>query len=558
MGVGWSEDQAHAVGTLLPVTSPDCAFGVFTDHGPWVIDPDDLAWKAGLARIRADTIASVPELIRARKFPPGARVGTTVRHLGGALGLWFLRERRKPEPIRTAGISRRLRVAAENLGPTYIKLGQIVSSGEGIFPSELVAEFKRCRDQVRPEPWAVVHQVIEEELGRPPGSVFATIDREPLAAASIAQVHAATLVDGTEVVIKVQRPTVARLVRRDLAVMSWLAPHLVGRLPVAALANPPALVELFAETIVEELDFRLEAENMLDIAATFAKLGQRDYVIPRPHPTLVTRRMLVMERMNGFNFSDVRGMHKAGIDTEAVVRTGMIGFLEGCMMHGIFHGDLHGGNLLVMSSGQVALLDFGITARLTEPKRLALLSLIVGASNGHIPSQVAALRDLGALPENTDIDSVIEQLGLDRPPVDPTTLTPDELVGELQRSIKTLLALGARMPKELMLFVKNMVFLDGAIATLAPDLDLFAEIEGIALLFAEKHGERIMAQLGLTQQEGWEPDMAGLKAGFGLDDTTEHFTHRDIQARRAEVREKFERRGSVRRARRKREFKPPR
>jgi ubiquinone biosynthesis protein len=556
--VGRSEDQARAVGTLLPVTSPDCAFGVFTDHGPWVIDPDDLAWKAGLARIRANTIASVPELIRARKFPPGARVGTTVRHLGGALGLWFLRERRKPEPIRTAGISRRLRVAAENLGPTYIKLGQIVSSGEGIFPSELVAEFKRCRDQVRPEPWAVVHQVIEEELGRPPESVFATIDREPLAAASIAQVHSATLVDGTEVVIKVQRPTVARLVRRDLAVMSWLAPHLVGRLPVAALANPPALVELFAETIVEELDFRLEAENMLDIAATFAKLGQRDYVIPRPHPTLVTRRMLVMERMNGFNFSDVRGMHKAGIDTEAVVRTGMIGFLEGCMMHGIFHGDLHGGNLLVMSSGQVALLDFGITARLTEPKRLALLSLIVGASNGHIPSQVAALRDLGALPENTDIDSVIEQLGLDRPPVDPTTLTPDELVGELQRSIKTLLALGARMPKELMLFVKNMVFLDGAIATLAPDLDLFAEIEGIALLFAEKHGERIMAQLGLTNQEGWEPDMAGLKAGFGLGDTTEHFTHRDIQARRAEVREKFERRGSVRRARRKREFKPPR
>jgi ubiquinone biosynthesis protein len=555
---GWSEDHAQAVGTLLPVTSPDCAFGVFTDHGPWVIDPDALAWKADLARIRADTIASVPDLIRARKFPPGARVGTTVRHLGGALGLWFLRERRKGEPIRTAGISRRLRVAAENLGPTYIKLGQIVSSGEGIFPSELVAEFKRCRDQVRPEPWAVVHQVIEEELGRPPEGVFATIDPVPLAAASIAQVHAATLVDGTEVVIKVQRPTVARLVRRDLAVMSWLAPHLVGRLPVAALANPPALVELFAETIVEELDFRLEAENMLDIAATFAKLGQRDYVIPRPHPTLVTRRMLVMERMNGFNFSDVRGMHKAGIDTEAVVRTGMIGFLEGCMMHGIFHGDLHGGNLLVMSSGQVALLDFGITARLTEPKRLALLSLIVGASNGHIPSQVAALRDLGALPENTDVDSVIEQLGLDRPPVDPTTLTPDELVGELQRSIKTLLALGARMPKELMLFVKNMVFLDGAIATLAPDLDLFAEIEGIALLFAEKHGERIMAQLGLAHQEGWEPDMAGLKAGFGLDDTTEHFTHRDIQARRAEVRGKFERRGSVRRARRKREFKPPR
>ena len=198
--------------------------------------------------------------------------------------------------------------------------------------------------------------------------------------------------------------------------MAWLAPHLVGRIPIAALANPPALVELFAETIVEELDFRLEAENMLDIASTFAKLGQRDFVVPRPHPTLVTRRMLVMERLSGFNFSDVDGMRAAGIDTEAVVRSGMIGFLEGAMIYGIFHGDLHGGNLFILPSGKIALLDFGITARLSEPKRLALLALIVGASNGHIPTQVTALRDLGALPPDTDIDTVIEQLGLDRPP----------------------------------------------------------------------------------------------------------------------------------------------
>jgi ubiquinone biosynthesis protein len=259
-----------------------------------------------------------------------------------------------------------------------------------------------------------------------------------------------------------------------------------------------------------------------------------------------------MERLSGFNFSDVEGMQAAGIDTDAVVRSGMIGFLEGAMMHGIFHGDLHAGNLFILPSGKIALLDFGITARLTEAKRLALLSLIVGASNGHIPSQVAAMRDLGALPENTDIDTVIAQLGLDRPPVDPTTLTPDELVGELQRSIKTLLALGARMPKELMLFVKNLVFLDGAIATLAPDLDLFGEIEAISLMFAEKHGDRIMLQLGLERQDDWKPDLRSVKAGFGLDETTEHLTHREIQARRAQVRETYEGRGGQRPGRRRR------
>jgi ubiquinone biosynthesis protein len=521
----------------------DTDFGIFTDNGPWELRPDDLAWKPGLVRTRAELRASLPHLIRQRRLPPGARVGTTARHLGGALGLWYLRERRRGGAERTAGISRRLRVAAEQLGPTYIKLGQIVASGDGIFPPELVAEFKWCRDQVPPEPWAVIEQVIFEELGRPTHEVFASIDHHPLAAASIAQVHRAQLLNGPEVVIKVQRPSVARRVHQDLAVMAWLAPHLVGRIPIAALANPPALVELFAETIVEELDFRLEAENMLDIASTFAALGQRDFVVPRPHPTLVTRRMLVMERLSGFNFSDVQGMRAAGIDTDSVVRSGMIGFLEGALMHGIFHGDLHAGNLFVLPSGKIALLDFGITARLSESKRLALLSLIVGASNGHIPSQVAAMRDLGALPENSDIETVIAQLGLDRPPVDPTKLSADELVGELQRSIKTLLALGARMPKELMLFVKNLVFLDGAIATLAPDLDLFGEIEAISVMFAEKHGERIMRQLGLERQDDWQPDLSSIKAGFGLDDTTEHLTHREIQARRAQVRETYEGRG---------------
>ncbi len=521
------------------MANPDTVLGTFSDTGPWTVDPEALAWRNGLAGARARLDASLPRLTRRRTLPPGRRLGTTVWHLGGALGLWYLKERRRGGGASIAGISRRLRVAAERLGPTYIKLGQIIASGDGIFPPELVAEFKWCRDQVPPEPWPLVERVLTEELGRPIGTVFASVEHTPLAAASIAQVHAATLRDGTSVVVKVQRPSVSARVRQDLSVMAWLAPHLVGRIPVAALANPPALVELFAETIMEELDFRLEAENMLDIAMTLAALDQRDFVVPRPHPTLVTRRMLVMERLDGFNFGDVEGMHAAGIDTEAVVRASMIGFLEGALMHGIFHGDLHGGNLFVLPSGKIALLDFGITGRLTEPKRLALLSMLVGASNGHIPSQVAALRDLGAFPDDVDVQHVIDILGLDRPPVDPVTLTAEELVGEMQRSIKTLLGLGARMPKELMLFVKNMMFLDGAIATLAPDLDLFAEVEAIALLFAAKHGERIMSQLGLEHQEDWVPDMAGVRAGFGLDESTPSLTHRELQARRAEVRGKF-------------------
>ncbi len=539
------ESASSSDGDLSPDTasSADTVFGTFSDDGPWTVDPDHLPWRRGLAGVRIRLTASLPQLTRRRRLPPLHRLGTTVRAVAPALGLWYVKERRRGGSESVAGISRRLRVAAERLGPTYIKLGQIVASGDGVFPPELVAEFKWCRDQVTPESWAVVEQVLTEELGGPLSATFATVERAPLAAASIAQVHAATLLDGTPVVVKVQRPTVSDRVRQDLAVMAWLAPLLVGRIPVSALANPPALVELFAETIVEELDFRLEAENMLDVATTFAALDQRDFVVPRPHPTLVTCRMLVMERLDGFHFGDVEGMQAAGIDTEAVVRAGMIGFLEGALFYGIFHGDLHGGNLFVLPSGKTALLDFGITGRLTEAKRLALLALVVGASNADIPAQVAALRDLGAFPAELDVQHVIDVLGLDRPPIDPTALTADELVAEMQHSIKTLLGIGAHLPKELMLFVKNLMFLDGAIATLAPDLDLFAEVEAIALLFAAKHGERIMAQLGLQAEEDWAPDITGIKAGFGLDASTEALTHREIQARRAQVRQKFEGRG---------------
>jgi ubiquinone biosynthesis protein len=282
---------------------------------------------------------------------------------------------------------------------------------------------------------------------------------------------------------------------------------------------------------VEELDFRLEAANMLDIAHVLHDLGQEQYIVPRPHPRLVTERVLVMERLSGFNFDDVAGMQDAGIDTEAVIRTGMIAFMEGAMIHGVFHGDLHGGNLFVLPDGRTALLDFGITGRMSEPRRLAFVRLLIGGMMNDPLGQLAALRDLGALPDDTDLQVVAEELGILGEPVDPTKMTADELVAELQRVIKALLGYGARMPKELMLFVKNMVFLDGAIARLAPDLDLFAEIAHIAAYFATTHGENLASQVGMNPED-YEFDPDGVRAAFGVDDTVETMTYRELQARR--------------------------
>lgn len=512
----------------------DSRWAAFTADGPWVLDRHAVAWLPVAAGLRRRAQAEVPTLTEPTTLPPGARVITVVARLGRAVVPWLVAKRlgRTTDPsTRRADISRRLRIAAEALGPTYIKLGQIISAGDGLFPSELVAEFKRCRDQVPAEPFAVVRRTVEEDLGGRLDDLFEWFDPTPLAAASIAQVHAARLRTGEDVVVKVQRSSVATLVRKDIRVMAWLAPHLVGRIPVAALANPPALVELFAETIVEELDFRMEAANMLDVATMLRDLEQDRYVVPRPHPHLVTRRVLVMERVHGFNFDDVAGMRDAGIDTEDVVRTAMIAFMEGAIVEGIFHGDLHGGNLFVLDDGRTALLDHGIVGRLTGARRNAFLRLMLGATTNDVRTQMGALRDLGALPADTDLDAVIRDLRLDEEVIDPTTLTGEEMVQEVQRVVKALLGYGAKLPKELMLYVKNLVFLDGAIARLAPDLDLIGEVANISMLFAEKHGERLGRELGVDPRSV-EFDMDGVKASLGLDSSVNRLTYRQLQERR--------------------------
>lgn len=531
------EEPSTATGTVLSLSNEpsrppsDLHRGAFTSTPPWVMPDASLTWQVGIDRIRIRTRAQVPELTRRTTLPPGPRLFSTAYHVGGAVLLWRMRERRLGGEASRAGLSRRLRIAFETLGATYIKLGQIISSGEGIFPPELVQEFRLLRDRVPPEPFSAVRSTVENELGRPLAEVFAHFGETPIAAASIAQVHAATLRSGEEVVVKVQRPTVGGRVAQDLRAMSFFAPHLMGRIPIAALSNPPALVELFAETIVEELDFRLEAQNMLDVARVLADTGQTQMVVPRPHPTLVTKRVLVMERVHGFPWDDAAGMREAGIDTEAVVKAGMVSFLEGAMLHGVFHGDLHGGNLMVLADGTTALLDHGITGRLDDAKRQAFLRLMMGGMTNDVRMQVRSLCELGALPQDTDIDAVISDLNLDGPVKDPTQMAPDQMIAEIRNITKALLAYGARMPKELMLYVKDLLFLDGAMATHAPNLDLFATITEIAMHFATQHGQRIAADAGVLFDSN-TVDISSFKASIGVDPSVDQLTYAELQKRR--------------------------
>ena len=209
----------------------------------------------------------------------------------------------------------------------------------------------------------------------------------------------------------------------------------------------------------------------------------------------------------------------------------MIGFLEGAMIHGVFHGDLHGGNLFVQPDGRTALFDFGITGRLTEAKRQAFLRLLMSGMISDVKGQLTAIRDLGALPPDTDLDVVFNDLGLANAPLDPTTRAPDELIVELHTFVKLLLGYGANLPKELMLFVKNLMFVDAAIGTLAPDLDLFGEVAHIATYFAQNHGQRLAAEMGQSGKD-IQVDLTSFKDSLGVDRSTDSITYNDLKARR--------------------------
>lgn len=499
----------------------DTGWGSFLDGGTWEV-PSDPEWEQGIDARRRDARALAQEWIAPRRLPP-LRVIRVAARLGFAVLGWWVRGRRGTES--SVILARRLVKAMESLGPAFVKLAQIISAGEGVFPDPLVVECKRLRDDARAEDFTTIAGRIEATLESPLSEVFASVDPSPIAAASIAQVHRAELLDGTPVVVKVRRSGIERVVERDVRALAWLAPLLIGRLPYAALANPPALVELFAETIVDELDFRIEASSMLRVARALAAQERRGIVVPRPHPTMVGADVLVQEEVHGMHLSEVR---TSDLDGASVVQSLLACVLEGALIEGVFHGDLHGGNMFVLHDGRIALIDFGITARLSETERLAFAKLITAGMSGDWREQLEALQGLGALPVDADLDVLGIELGLDRP-VDVAGLTADEMAQELQRLSRALLGSGAKLPKALMLWGKNVVFIDAAIGEIAPECDVLAVLGEVAMRFVMQHGAALAGDLGRDVVVSHD----AIRTSLGIDASVPSMTWNDMQARRA-------------------------
>ncbi|MEA3076000.1 MAG: ubiquinone biosynthesis protein [Actinomycetota bacterium] len=359
-------------------------------------------------------------------------------------------------------------------GPTYVKLGQLVSSTRGLAPAWIADAFAGCRDAVPPAPADAIAKVLHESGVT---DHLRSWKRTPMASASVAQVHEAVLLDGTEVVVKVRRPGIVGVVSADAAYLLPILRIVEGRDERLRVANLHGTLELMLRLFAQEVDLRLEAASIVQMTGAFERAAV-DVEIPKPIDGLVTKRVLTMTRIDGVSAgADGEVVGAFGHHAADLVRLAITGVLETTLVDGLFHGDLHLGNVMITPSG-LALIDFGIVGRLTVQQRTALLSLLQAAVTEDRDGALRALQAFGALPADVDADDFLAKL----PP--PLTRDQRHAVGRdaMQERFATLIralsASGFRVPPELTLFAKNLVYLGDAINRHAPDLDLEAELGG--------------------------------------------------------------------------------
>ncbi len=378
-----------------------------------------------------------------------------------------------------------LRDAFEELGPTWVKLAQLLASSHGLVPERYRQELERTLDRVRPLPFWLVATVIEEDLGPIPNR-FTSIEPLELAAASIAQVHRAILSDQRVVALKVQRPGIHARVHADLIILALLA-RVAEHLPLLRLANPRAIVDDLARTLEDELDFLREADHLDEFNRWVTELGHEDVRGPRVIRELSTHRVLCMEYFDGVRIDDVRAVAQRGFDGEERLVSGMRAWFRVLLLRGFFHGDVHAGNLLILADGSIGFLDFGIIGRLDLATRRHLAELLASSLTGNFTELAHTLVALDAVSGRTTTNSTKTT----KPPPDQADLASDlsALVEPLRRQgladirlaelLPEVLRVAARhklrLPRSLVLVAKQLLYFDRYGKLLAPGLNLFAD-----------------------------------------------------------------------------------
>ncbi len=385
--------------------------------------------------------------------------------------------RKRGEQVETLTRAQRVRMVLEELGPTFVKLGQVLSTRPDLVPPDMVKEFEKLQKHVPPFPFARAREIIEAELHRPLHEVFERIDETPLAAASIGQVHRATLCDGDEVVVKVQRPGIRRTIEVDLEILLHLAVLAERHLEGARLHRPTRVVEEFARVIEQELDFAAEAAHLERFAAQF--LDDPTIYVPQVYRDATTSHVLTMEYVEGVHPADRQTLEAAGLDPKVVVARGADLILRQVFVHGFFHADPHPGNIFVLPGNVICYLDFGMIGRIDRRSREDIADLVHGVAAHDEARTTAALlrlteRDEDVEPDTRRLERDVAEF-LDRHVV--ARLEELDLSGLLQQLVDLVGRHRLRIPADLVMMLKAMGTVEGLGMVLDPDFDMITAAE---------------------------------------------------------------------------------
>ncbi|OBK45679.1 hypothetical protein A5655_11250 [Mycobacterium sp. 1081908.1] len=363
-----------------------------------------------------------------------------------------------------------------DLGPTYVKFGQIIASSPGAFGESLSREFRGLLDRVPPADAKEVHKLFVEELGADPAELFAKWDETPFASASIAQVHYATLHSGEDVVVKIQRPGIRRRVAADLQILKRFA-QAVELAKLGRRLSAQDVVADFSDNLAEELNFRLEAQSMEAwVSHLHASPLGKNIRVPQVHWDFTSDRVLTMERVHGIRIDDVAAIRKAGFDGTELVKALLFSLFEGGLRHGLFHGDLHAGNLYVDDAGRIVFFDFGIMGRIDPRTRWLLRELVYAllvkkdhASAGKI---VVLMGAVGTMKPEAQAAKDLEKFAT---PLTMQTLG-DMSYADIGRQLSTLAdAYDVKLPRELVLIGKQFLYVERYMKLLAPKWQMMSD-----------------------------------------------------------------------------------
>jgi len=364
----------------------------------------------------------------------------------------------------------RLRMAMEELGPTFIKLGQVLSTRPDLIPKDYAQEFIRLQDKVPPVDIKAVQQQLFHQLGRPMEVLFAAFEPVPLAAASVGQVHRARLHSGEDVVVKIQRPGIATVIETDLDILMALAYLVENHLPAGLVADPIAVVREFRRVIRRELDFTREARTIDRFAANFK--DNETVIIPCVHWEVTAPGVLTMAYVDGIKVNAFDQLRAAGHDLRVIAQRGADAFLEQVLVHGLFHGDPHPGNIMVLPGDIICLLDFGMVGHIDETLRQQLADLILAIVSRDAEQIITHLIYSGNLTEDTDRRQLKRDLAEFIDDYYDTTLQGIDAGQLVSEFIEILQRHHIKFPADLILLAKALVAMEGVGRQLDPDFNI--------------------------------------------------------------------------------------